>query len=88
MFSHCLRATHISRNPPQASTMASTSKRPSGHDDVVSTLAAHIQTLNLAKDHAHGISPAQAAFSSVSALLDKTMVDFPYSAMNLRLTPV
>jgi hypothetical protein len=38
------------------------------------TLAAHIQTLNLAKDHARGISPAQAAFSSVSALLDTTKV--------------
>ena len=57
------------------STMDPKSQRQKGRDRVLSSLNVAIEALNLAKDAA-GIAPAQAAFSSVSALLTMIRVHF------------
>ena len=65
-------------HPPQASTMASGSRRQKGRDNTLSVLNIAIDTLNLAKDVAV-IPPAQAAFASVNALLTFIRVrGFPF----------
>jgi hypothetical protein len=48
--------------------MQTNSQRPKGRDGVLSTLNVTIETLNLAKEIC-SITPAKAAFGSVSALL-------------------
>jgi len=60
--------------------MATNSKQPKGRDGVLSSLNVTIEALNLAKEIS-GITPAKAAFGSVSALLTVVRVrSFPFDS--------
>ena len=66
----------IPPQPPSVlTTMAETSKRPKEREGAVSTLNAAIEALNLAKEIS-SITPAKAAFGSVSVVLAMIRVGF------------
>ena len=55
--------------------MDASSQRPRGREGALSSLNVAIETLNLAKEIA-GVTPAKAAFGSVSVLLTMVRVRF------------
>jgi len=56
--------------------MEAKSQRPKGRDNSLSSLNVTIEALNLAKDLC-SVTPAKAAFGSVSTLLTMVRVRFP-----------
>ena len=67
----------VSSQLPQASTMASSSQRPTGRDDSLSRLNLAIDALSRAKDISGvALAQVQAPFSSVYALLTVIRVSF------------
>ena len=75
VFSSTTCARHRFPRTSRTSTMQASPQRPKGRDGVLSTLSVTIEALNLAKEVC-GITPAKAAFGSVSALLTMIRVCF------------